>query len=134
MPWFCGYKLISLVLNVIYYISYSVITLVSCDECINYISKYLHVLALYDTFHGRPLFPVKLAAGNFGTYIYTPVNGPIFPHGQLFPVISVRADQNSLEISVLPDPNFQDQNSGDSLERTLGGTAELEHLPSPGSS
>ena len=41
-------KLISLVLNVIYctLVSYSVITLVSCDECINYFSKYLHVLAL----------------------------------------------------------------------------------------
>ena len=31
----------------------------------------------------------------------------------LFPVISVRPDQDSLEILVRPDPNFQDQNSGD---------------------
>ena len=61
-----------------------------------------------DSFHGRPLFPVKLTAGNFGTYIYIrQLTDQYFQHGPLFPVISVRADQNSKEILVRPDPNFQ---------------------------
>ena len=112
-------KLISLVLNVIYctLVSYSVITLVSCDEIsitFQNICMYMHCMILstadhYFWLNSRLEILVH-------TYIRQ-LTDQYFQHGPLFPVISVRADQSSLEILVqFSGPKLRWQTSIDQVE------------------